>query len=144
MARRRRPPVESPGVVYGGVSPGGWSPVSKHLGGDDVDGDLPRAMMKALAEALMSAQASLQCGAGYGERSAERENYRSGYRPRPWDTRVGSIDLAAAKLRSGVYSPEFLLQPRRRRFRNRPLDTGPYRYLWIDSLVRHEALVNPP
>ena len=27
-------------------------------------------------------------------------------------------------------------------FRNRPLDAGPYRYVWIDALVRHEALEN--
>ena len=62
----------------------------------------------------MSAEASMQCGAGYGERTPERENSRNGYRHRPWDTRVGTIDLAVPKLRSGVYSPEFLLQPRRR------------------------------
>jgi transposase-like protein len=106
---------------------------------------------------------------------------------RPWDTRVGSVDLAVPKLRKGVYSPEFLLQPRRRaekalmavvcqahvggvstrrvddlvkamgiegisksevsrmaaeldakvaEFRERPLDRGPYRYLWIDALTQ--------
>jgi putative transposase len=33
---------------------------------------------------------------------------------RPWDTRVGTVDLSVPKLRQGVYSPEFLLQPRRR------------------------------
>ncbi len=100
---------------------------------------------------------------------------------------VGTIDLAVPKLRSGVYSPEFLLQNRRRaeqalvsvvcqayvegvstrrvddlvkamgiegisrsevsrmaaeldakvaEFRNRPLDAGPYRYLWIDALTQ--------
>lgn len=94
------------------IDAAGW--LGKYLEGDDVDTDLPRAMLKAFAEALMSAQASLQCGAGYGERSEERENSRNGYRHRGWDTRVGSIDLAVPKLRSGVYSPEFLLQPRRR------------------------------
>ena len=136
----------------------------------------------------------MQCGAGYRERSEDRENFRNGYRHRPWDTRVGTIDLAVPKLRSGVYAPEFLLQPRRRaeqalvsvvcqayvegvstrrvddlvkamgiegmsrsevsrmaaeldakvaEFRDRPLDAGPYRYLWIDGLVRHEALFIP-
>jgi putative transposase len=109
------------------------------------------------------------------------------YRHRPWDTRVGTIDLAVPKLRAGVYSPEFLLQPRRRAeqalvsvvcqayvegvstrrvddlvkamgiegisrsevsrmaaeldakvaaFRDRPLDSGPYRYLWVDALTQ--------
>jgi transposase-like protein len=94
------------------IDAGAW--LGKYLDGDDVDTDLPRAMLQAFAEALMSAEASMQCGAGYRERSEERENSRNGYRHRPWDTRVGTIDLAVPKLRSGVYSPEFLLQPRRR------------------------------
>jgi putative transposase len=161
--------------------------LSKYLEGADGDTDLTRAMLQAFAEAIMSAQASMQCGAAYGERSTERENSRNGYRQRPWDTRVGSIELNIPKLRRGVYSPEFLLQPRRRaeqalvavicqayvsgvstrrvddlvkamgiegmsksevsrlaseldavvaEFRQRPLDNGPYRYLWIDALTQ--------
>ena len=161
--------------------------LGKYLEGADGDQDLARAMLAAFAEALMSAQASMQCNAAYGERTDERENSRNGYRMRPWDTRVGSIDLAVPKLRRGVYSPEFLLQPRRRaekalvavvcqayvegvstrrvddlvramgiegisksevsrmaeeldhvvaEFRNRPLDAGPYRYLWIDGVTQ--------
>jgi putative transposase len=94
------------------IDAAGW--LGKYLENDDVDSDLPRAMLGAFAGALMSAQASLQCGAGYGERSEERENSRNGYWRRPWDTRVGTIDLAVPKLRRGVYSPEFLLTPRRR------------------------------
>ena len=27
-------------------------------------------------------------------------------------------------------------------FRSRPLDGGPYTYIWLDALVRHEALTN--
>jgi len=161
--------------------------LGKYLEGADGDQDLARAMLASFAEALMSAQASMQCNAAYGERTDERENSRNGYRMRPWDTRVGSIDLAVPKLRRGVYSPEFLLQPRRRaekalvavvcqayvegvstrrvddlvramgiegisksevsrmaeeldhvvaEFRNRPLDAGPYRYLWIDGVTQ--------
>jgi putative transposase len=167
------------------IDPAGW--LGKYLEADDADLDLPRAMLQAFAEALMSAQASMQCGASYGERSDERENSRNGYRLRPWDTRVGTIDLAIPKLRRGVYSPEFLLSPRRRAeqalvavicqayvegvstrrvddlvkamgidgisrsevsrlaaeldtkvkdFRERPLDQGPYRYLWVDALTQ--------
>lgn len=167
------------------IDAAGW--LGKYLEADDADTDLPRAMLAAFAEALMSAQASLQCGAGYNERSEGRENSRNGYRHRRWDTRVGTIDLAVPKLRSGVYSPEFLLAPRRRaeqalvavicqayvegvsvrrvddlvkamgiegmsrsevsrmageldglvgEFRCRPLDGGPYRYLWIDALTQ--------
>ncbi len=161
--------------------------LSKYLEGADGDTDLARAMLPAFAEALMSAQASMQCGAAYGERSEERENSRNGYRLRPWDTRVGTIDLAVPKLRQGIYFPELLLQPRRRaeqalvavvcqayvegvstrrvddlvkamgidgisksevsrmaaeldakvaEFKERPLDCGPYRYLWIDALTQ--------
>jgi transposase-like protein len=44
----------------------------------------------------------MQCNAAYAERTEERENSRNRYRMRPWDTRVGSIDLAVPKLRSGV------------------------------------------
>ena len=167
------------------IDAGAW--LSKYLEGADGDHDLARAMLAAFAEALMSAQASMQCGAAYGERTEERENSRNGYRMRPWDTRVGSVDLAVPKLRKGVYSPEFLLQPRRRaekalmavvcqayvegvstrrvddlvkamgvegisksevsrmaaeldakvdEFKERPLDRGPYRYLWIDALTQ--------
>jgi transposase-like protein len=153
--------------------------LGKYLEGADGDQDLDRA--------LMSAQASMQCNVAYGERTDERENSRNGYRIRPWDTRVGSVDLAVPKLRQAVYSPELLLQPRRRaekalvavvcqayvegvstrrvddlvramgiegisksevsrmaqeldhvvaEFRNRPLDAGPYRYLWIDGVTQ--------
>jgi transposase-like protein len=76
--------------------------------------DLLRAMVKDFAEALMGAEADALCGAPYGERSLERVNRRNGYRERDWDTRVGSIELAVPKLRSGSYFPDWLLQPRRR------------------------------
>ncbi len=59
-----------------------------------------RALVKDFAEALMSAEADALCGAGYGERTPERVNRRNGYRERDWDTRVGSIELAYAKLTS--------------------------------------------
>src|SRR5688572_399564 len=76
--------------------------------------DLLRAMVQDFAEALMGAEADALCGAPYGARSPERVNRRNGYRERPWDTRVGSIELAVPKLREGSYFPEWLLQPRRR------------------------------
>ena len=86
----------------------------KYLTGETGDHDLAREMLATFAEALMSAQASALCEAGYGERTDERVNSRNGYRHRPWDTRVGSIDLAIPKLREGTYYPDWLLQPRRR------------------------------
>jgi putative transposase len=76
--------------------------------------DLLRQMITSFAEVLMGAEADAVCGAGYGERSAERTNTRNGYRHRDWDTRVGSIDVAIPKLRSGSYFPDWLLERRRR------------------------------
>lgn len=76
--------------------------------------DLLRAMVQDFAEALMGAEADTLCGAPYGERSPERVNIRNGYRERPWDTRVGTVELAIPKLRAGSYFPDWLLEPRRR------------------------------
>src|SRR5256885_983243 len=148
--------------------------------------DLLRAMVKTFAEALMSAEAEAICGAPYGQRSEERSNQRNGYRPRDWDTRAGTVELSIPKLRHGSYSPDWLLQHRRRAeqalvsvvatsyllgvstrrveklveqlgvaslsksqvsemaayldaqveaFRNRPLDSGPYTFVWMDALT---------
>ena len=154
---------------------------------DEADGDVLRQMVQAFAEALMQAETSALCNAGYGERTPERTNARNGYRPRIWDTRVGSLELAIPKLRKGSYYPDWLLEPRRRAeralvaviaecylagvstrrvegvvqtlgiaalsksqvselaksldetvsaFRNRPLDGGPYAYVWLDALTQ--------
>jgi transposase-like protein len=134
----------------------------------------------------MEAEVSAKIGAGYGERTPERATHRNGYRPRPWDTRVGTLDLHIPKLREGSYFPT-LLEPRRRSerallavvqqayvegvstrrvdnlvkalgcegisksqvsricqeldvvvegFLTRPLDGGPYSYLWLDALTQ--------
>jgi transposase-like protein len=148
--------------------------------------DLLRDMVKTFADALMSAEADAVCGAPYGTRSDERTNSRNGYRPREWDTRAGTIELAIPKLRSGSYFPDWLLAHRRRAeqalvsvvatsyllgvstrrveklveqlgvaslsksqvsemaahldaqveaFRQRPLDAGPYTFVWCDALT---------
>lgn len=76
--------------------------------------DLLRLLLKETTERLMSAEADARCGAPYGERSSERVNARNGYRGRPWETRLGEIDLQIPKLRKGSYFPEWLLEPRRR------------------------------
>ena len=81
---------------------------------EDADPDIVRNLLKMMAEQLMGAEADALCGAGYRSRSEARQNTRNGYRTRPWDTRVGSIDLAVPKLRRGSYFPEWLLEPRRR------------------------------
>ena len=76
--------------------------------------DLLRLLLKETTERLMSAEADARCGAAYGERCSERVNARNGYRGRPWETRLGEIDLQIPKLRRGSYFPEWLLEPRRR------------------------------
>ncbi|WP_019930178.1 IS256 family transposase [Nocardia sp. BMG111209] len=76
--------------------------------------DLLRNMMSTFIHALMNADADAACGAGYGERSDERVNHRNGYRHRDFDTRVGTIDVAIPKLRSGSYFPDWLLERRKR------------------------------
>ncbi len=154
---------------------------------EQADGDLLREMVRTFAEALMDVEATALCNADYGERTPERTNARNGYRPRRWDTRVGTMEVAIPKLRKGSYFPEWLLEPRRRAeralvaviaecylagvstrrvdglvqtlgiasisksqvselartldegvtaFRNRPLDGGPYPYIWLDALIQ--------
>ncbi|GAA1663208.1 IS256 family transposase [Catellatospora bangladeshensis] len=76
--------------------------------------DVLRTMITAFANALMSAEADAACGAEYGQRSDDRVNHRNGYRPREWDTRAGTVELAIPKLRTGSYFPEWLLDYRRR------------------------------
>lgn len=148
--------------------------------------DLLRELLEVIVTRVMGAEVSALCGAGYSERSTDRVNTRNGYRSRPWDTRLGTIDLAIPKLRQGSYFPTWLLEPRRRAeralvavvaesyvlgvstrkvedlvqtlgiaamsksqvselaksldttvasFRERPLDGGPYPYVWLDALA---------
>lgn len=54
------------------------------------------------------------CGAEYGQASAKRRVQRNGYRHRDLDTRVGTIDVAVPKLRTGSYFPDWLLERRKR------------------------------
>lgn len=76
--------------------------------------DLMRDLLTTFVNALLSAQADAVCGAGYGERTAERVNSRNGYRHRDLDTRVGTLDVAVPKLRTGSLYPEWLLERRKR------------------------------
>ncbi|WP_433679197.1 IS256 family transposase [Nocardia sp. CA-119907] len=76
--------------------------------------DLLRGLLSSFIQTLMSAEADTACGADYGERSEGRVNSRNGYRHRDFDTRVGTIDIAIPKLRSGSYFPEWLLERRKR------------------------------
>ena len=155
--------------------------LSKAEGGDV---DFLREGVRVLAQALMEVEVSGQIGATHGQRTPDRVAWRNGYRPREWDTRVGTVELAVPKLRQGSYFPS-LLEPRRRAeralaavvaqcyvegvstrrvddvaramglegisksqvsricaelddavaaWRSRPLDAGPYPFVWIDAL----------
>jgi putative transposase len=76
--------------------------------------ELLRSMLKTFVDALMGAEADAMCGAPYGVRAEERVNSRNGYRPREWDTRAGTMEVAIPKLRNGSYFPDWLLERRRR------------------------------
>ena len=63
--------------------------------------DLLRELLSTFIQTLLSADADAVCGAAYGTVSPERIEPRNGYRHRDLDTRVGTIDVAIPKLRSG-------------------------------------------
>src|SRR5262245_44588421 len=152
---------------------------------EGTDVDFLREGVRVLAQALMDVEVAAQIGAEYGQRAPDRRvAQRNGYRPREWDTRAGTVELAIPKLRQGSYFPS-ILEPRRRAeralasvvaqcyvegvstrrvddiarsmgldgisksqvsrvcgeldglvaaWRNRPLDAGPYPFVWLDAL----------
>ncbi len=81
--------------------------------GEEGGEDWLREAVRGLVQEVMEAEVRTQVGAGRYERSEERTTQRNGYRSRPWDTRLGSMELAIPKLRAGSYFPSFL-EPRRR------------------------------
>ena len=76
--------------------------------------DLMRHLLGTVINSLLSAEADAVCGAEWGQPSPDRVNQRNGYRHRDLDTRVGTIDVAVPKLRTGTYFPEWLLERRKR------------------------------
>jgi transposase-like protein len=76
--------------------------------------DFVREAVVLVARELMEAEISAEVGAELGEVAPEtRVTHRNGYRPRPWETRVGEIELLIPRKRQGSYFPSFL-EPRRR------------------------------
>jgi putative transposase len=76
-------------------------------------GDFLREAVAVVAAELMEAEISAQIGAARSERNPDRATHRNGYRERLWETRVGEIELAVPRKRSGeAYFPSFL-EPRR-------------------------------
>lgn len=76
--------------------------------------DLMRQMLTDFINQILSARADSVCGAEYATVSPDRINKRNGYRHRQLDTRVGSIDVAVPKLRTGAFFPDWLLERRSR------------------------------
>ncbi len=76
--------------------------------------DLMRSLLQEVINTLLSADADAVAGAEYGRPSAGRSAQRNGYRHRDLDTRVGTIDVAVPKLRTGTYFPDWLLERRKR------------------------------
>ena len=81
--------------------------------GMDGDVDFLREALQVLVEGIMDAEVAAQIGAQRGERNPERVTHGNGCRSRPWDTRVGTMELRIRKIREGSYFPS-LLEPRRR------------------------------
>jgi transposase-like protein len=76
--------------------------------------DVLRESVALMVREIMEAEVALLAGAELGERAPGRRSaQRNGYRERRWDTRVGEIELAIPRLRTGSYLPSFL-EPRRR------------------------------
>jgi transposase-like protein len=81
--------------------------------GEEPGGDVLRELVRWTVQELMEAEVAAQIGAGRYERTEDRSTQRNGYRARPWDTRVGTLELQIPKLRTGSYFPSWL-EPRRR------------------------------
>ena len=76
--------------------------------------DMMRSLLQTMINALLSADADAVVGAEYGRPTPGRASQRNGYRHRDLDTRVGTVDVAVPKLRTGTYFPEWLLERRKR------------------------------
>lgn len=86
--------------------------VARAMSGEHAD--LLRDAVTMVVRELMEAEVAQLTGAGRGERAEGRVTHLNGYRQRAWETRVGEIDLAIPRTRSGpAYFPSFL-EPRRR------------------------------
>ena len=79
----------------------------------DEHADVLREGLAWFVGELMESEVASQAGAALHEKSPQRLARRNGYRERLWQTRVGDLELAIPRLRSGSYFPSFL-EPRRR------------------------------
>jgi transposase-like protein len=72
--------------------------------------DFVREAVVLVVRELMDGEISAEIGAELGEVAPEqRATHRNGYRERTWETRVGALELAIPRKRSGpAYFPSFL------------------------------------
>jgi transposase-like protein len=71
-------------------------------------------MVSRVVHEVMAEEVETLVGAGRYERREGRTGWRNGTRSRPWDTRVGTIDLEVPRVRGDVaYFPSFLEYRRR-------------------------------
>ena len=75
--------------------------------------DFLREGLRSFLQQMMEEEVTSLVGAERYERTEERTTQRNGSRHRQYDTRLGTMDLAIPKLRTGSYFPEWL-EPRRR------------------------------
>lgn len=76
--------------------------------------DMMRHLLQTMINTLLCADADAVVGAEWGKPSRDRTAQRNGYRHRDLDTRVGTVDVAIPKLRTGTYFPDWLLERRKR------------------------------
>ncbi|SJN36488.1 hypothetical protein FM125_11125 [Micrococcus lylae] len=67
--------------------------------------DMMGPLLQTMINTLLCADADAVVGAEWGKPSCDRTAQRNGYRHRDLDTRVGTVDVAIPKLRSGTYFP---------------------------------------
>src|SRR5262249_50694721 len=68
------------------------------------EADFLREGVRVLAQELMELELAEHVGAERHERTPDRSGYRNGYRERPWDTRVGSIELQVPRCAMAAFS----------------------------------------
>ena len=70
------------------------------------DRDLMKELVREALQSFLEAEMTEFPGASSGERTDERKGYRAGYYRRSWITRVGKVELAVPRDRSGQFSTE--------------------------------------
>ena len=71
-------------------------------------GDGMRALFASAINDFMEQEVVARLGAERYERTGEQRNHRNGTRPRTFDTRMGTLELAVPRIRDDQYQPAFL------------------------------------